>query len=249
MYVDSYCERTAPGLWNEPANAVSNLAFLVAAAVLIGLMGADRRGAPRSVWLLPVLLAVVGVCSLSFHTFATTATAALDTLSILAFILTAVVVLVHWMWRVRWRWAWPAAPAYLVAAVGVNAALLFAGGERATVGGYLPALLGLVGFGVAIRYTAPPAAAGAGRRLLLAGAIFAVSLTLRTLDGPLCGGFHLGTHFLWHVLNATVLFLVGLAVLRRWQDLGSGTVVEGVAEADGEDEQPVGGVLDRDDEQ
>lgn len=167
-------------------------------------------------WLLPVLLGVVGVCSLSFHTFATRATAALDTLSILAFILAAVVVLVHWMWRVRWRWAWPAAPVYLLVALGVNAALLLAGGERATVGGYLPALLGLLGFGVAIRWTAPDAA-GSGRRLLLAAAVFVVSLTLRTVDGPLCGAFPLGTHFLWHCLNATVLFLVGLTVIRRWQ--------------------------------
>jgi hypothetical protein len=216
LYIDSYCERTAPGLWNEPANAVSNVAFLIAAAVLIRLLAAGPRRAPVSVWLLPVLLGVVGGCSLSFHTFATTATAALDTLSILAFILTAVVLLVHWMWRVRWRWAWPAAPAYLVAALGVNAALLLAG-ERATVGGYLPALLGLVGFGVAVRYTAPPDAAGAGRRLLLAGAVFAVSLTLRTADGAVCGGFPVGTHFLWHLLNAVVLYLVGLAVVRRWQ--------------------------------
>ncbi|GAB3855775.1 ceramidase domain-containing protein [Dactylosporangium cerinum] len=159
MYVDSYCERTAPGLWNEPANAVSNLAFLVAAGLLIQLMGAGRRHAPRSVWLLPVLLGVVGVCSLSFHTFATTATAALDTLSILAFILTAVVVLVHWMWRVRWRLAWAVAPAYPVAAIGVNAALFAAGGS---FGGYVPALLGLVGFGVAIRSTARGAAGRAG---------------------------------------------------------------------------------------
>ncbi|MFC5007760.1 hypothetical protein ACFPIJ_59380 [Dactylosporangium cerinum] len=213
MYVDSYCERTAPGLWNEPANAVSNLAFLVAAGLLIQLMGAGRRHAPRSVWLLPVLLGVVGVCSLSFHTFATTATAALDTLSILAFILTAVVVLVHWMWRVRWRLAWAAAPAYPVAAIGVNAALFAAGGS---FGGYVPALLGLVGFGVAIRSTAR-GAAGEGRLLLLAGAVFAASLTLRTVDGSVCGAFLGGTHFLWHCLNAVVLCLVGLAVIRRWQ--------------------------------
>ena len=212
-----YCERTGPGLWDEPANAVSNVAFLVAAAVLIRLLATGPRRAPVSAWLLPVLLGVVGVCSLSFHTFATTATAALDTLSILAFILTAVVVLVHGMWRVRWRWAWTAAPAYLVAALGVNAALFAAGGARATLGGYLPALLGLLGLGAAIRWTAP-GAAPAGRRLLLAGAVFAVSLTLRTLDGPLCGGFPVGTHFLWHILNAVVLWLVGSAVVRRWQE-------------------------------
>ncbi|GAA3191701.1 hypothetical protein ACFO1B_41140 [Dactylosporangium siamense] len=217
MYVDSYCERTAPGLWNEPANAVSNLAFLVAAGLLVWRLAATARSggprAPGSVWLLPVLLGVVGGCSLSFHTFATTATAALDTLSILAFILTAVVVLVHWMWRVPWRRAWVAAPAYLVAAVGVNAALFAAGGA---FGGYVPALLGLAGFGIAIRSTVP-GAAGEGGLLLLAAAVFAASLTLRTVDGSVCGAFPVGTHFLWHCLNAVVLYMVGLAVIRRWR--------------------------------
>ena len=46
------------------------------------------------------------------------------------------------------------------------------------------------------------------RRLALAGAAFAVSLTMRSLDGPLCGVFPLGTHWLWHLLNALVLYLL-----------------------------------------
>jgi hypothetical protein len=33
-YVDGYCERVAPGLWGEPLNAVSNIAFLVAAVAV-----------------------------------------------------------------------------------------------------------------------------------------------------------------------------------------------------------------------
>lgn len=47
--------------------------------------------------------------------------------------------------------------------------------------------------------------------------MFAVPLALRTADLPLCAAAPVGTHFLWHVLNAVVLFLVGYAVLRRWQ--------------------------------
>jgi hypothetical protein len=31
--IDLYCERTAPGLLNEPLNAISNLAFFAAAIV------------------------------------------------------------------------------------------------------------------------------------------------------------------------------------------------------------------------
>ena len=46
--------------------------------------------------------------------------------------------------------------------------------------------------------------------------MFAVSLVLRTLDGPLCDQVSVGTHFLWHCANAVVLFIVSYAVVRRW---------------------------------
>lgn len=207
--VNGYCERTGPGLWAEPFNAVSNLAFLAACGLLLYLLARRYRGAPASVWLLPLLLGVVGLCSLAFHTFATPLTGALDSLSILAFVLTGVVVVVHWVWRVRWRWARLAAPAFLAFAVGLDVALVLLAGPRATLGGYLPALVGLVVIGAVRRY---------GWWLLSAGAVFAVSLTARTLDRPLCGAFPTGTHFIWHVLNAVVLFLVSYAVMRAWRE-------------------------------
>jgi hypothetical protein len=200
-----YCERTGPGLWGEPFNAVSNLAFLLAAGLLLRLV--IRQRAPFSVVLLPVLLGVVGLCSLSFHTFANTFTGALDSLSILVFVLVAVVVIVHGMWSVPWRFAWLAAPAFLVLAVAFDLPLM------GLLGGYLPALVGLVGIGAALWWT--PGLRRYGNLLLLAGAVFAVSLTARTVDRPLCTVVPIGTHWIWHCLNAGVLFLVGYAVLRR----------------------------------
>ena len=49
--------------------------------------------------------------------------------------------------------------------------------------------------------------------LLWAAAIFAVSITLRSLDLALCDkvlieGRKVGTHFAWHMLNALTLFLL-----------------------------------------
>lgn len=68
----SYCERTGPGLWAEPLNAVSNLAFVVAAVVVLRrLRRIAAPAAPVSVVVLLVgLLPVIGVGSFIFHTVA-----------------------------------------------------------------------------------------------------------------------------------------------------------------------------------
>jgi hypothetical protein len=49
-----------------------------------------------------------------------------------------------------------------------------------------------------------PARRGVG----LAAVIFAGSLALRTADFAVCDAFPLGTHFIWHVLNAMVLYVL-----------------------------------------
>jgi hypothetical protein len=46
------------------------------------------------------------------------------------------------------------------------------------------------------------------RWIVLAAILFAVSLVFRTIDRAVCGHFPLGTHFIWHVLNAAVLFIL-----------------------------------------
>lgn len=216
-HVDNYCERVGPGLWGEPVNALTNVAFLIASGLLFWLLSRQSRRVPVGVWLLPVATAAVGLCSLAFHTFATRFTGLLDTLSIVVFIAIAAVVAVRLIWDVPWKWAWLAAPGYLAFTLGFTTALATVGGVRTVVGGYLSALVVLVGFGLAVRLTAPAASRRFGALLLWAAALFAVSLTLRTLDGPLCDALPIGTHFLWHCLNATVMFLVSYTVIRCWQ--------------------------------
>src|SRR5262245_34172465 len=85
MHVDLYCERDSPGIWGEPLNAVSNVAFLLASAILITSLARQRPRPPVSVWVLPVLLGVVGLCSLSFHMLANQVTEVLDGGSIALF--------------------------------------------------------------------------------------------------------------------------------------------------------------------
>lgn len=43
---------------------------------------------------------------------------------------------------------------------------------------------------------------------LVAAGLFVVSLIFRIIDLDVCARFPIGTHFLWHVLNAAVLYTV-----------------------------------------
>lgn len=195
--MDGYCERLGPGLFAEPLNAVSNLAFLVAAVAVF--VFARRTSVHGQV--LAVLIGLVFLGSTAFHTTATGWGAAADTGFIAVFLLYYVVLAAHVFFGVPWRLAWLAAPSFLVLAVAASAV---AGG----VGMYASALVVLVGFAV-LRPR--------GRWFAAAAVVFAVSLTLRTLDEPLCAAVPVGTHFLWHVLNAVTLFLVSVAAVRLHQ--------------------------------
>jgi hypothetical protein len=66
---------------------------------------------------------------------------------------------------------------------------------------YVPALLALA---VVAGAAQGPARRGLGAAVML----FTVSLALRSVDLAVCDAFPLGTHFVWHVLNAAVLYLL-----------------------------------------
>ena len=78
--VNGYCERLGPGLLAEPANAVTNVAFIAAALWL----WPKTRGVERT---LCALLFAIGVGSGLFHTYATVWAGLADTLPILLYIL------------------------------------------------------------------------------------------------------------------------------------------------------------------
>ena len=53
-------------------------------------------------------------------------------------------------------------------------------------------------------------------RLAGAGALFVLALVFRSIDQAMCPTFPYGTHFLWHLLNAVVLYLLlRAAILAR----------------------------------
>jgi ceramidase len=203
-YVDLYCERLAPGLFGEPLNALSNAAFFIAAWLLA--RDARRLGALRpEVIVLVALIALVGIGSTTFHMVATTAAQWFDVVPILLFQLAFL-----WIYSRRvMRWT-PLASGVLVAAF--FAVCFYARQFVQPLNGslaYAPAFVAVFALGIDHRLRER----GERPWLLMAAGMFAVSLTLRTIDIAACDRWPIGTHFCWHLLNGVVVYLCGRSLL------------------------------------
>jgi hypothetical protein len=193
--VDGYCERTGPEYWSEPVNALTNIAFLIAAAV----MWPRVRGMVTG-QVLCAILAAIGVGSWLFHTHANPLTGVMDVTPIVAFILAYVFVATRdFLGQPGWA-AGLAAAAFVPYAAAVTPlfrALPFFGVSAF----YWPVPVLILAYAWLLRARAPATARG-----LAGGAgILVVSLAFRTADMAVCGAFPLGTHFLWHILNGVML--------------------------------------------
>lgn len=193
--LDGYCERLGPGLWAEPLNLLTNAAFVIAA------VWCWRRS--RGLWLpraLSALLFVIGIGSALFHSFATVWASTADVVPIGIFILAYVFAANRVFWRLS---PWVSA----LGAVGfvpwamlltpVFAALPFF--EISAFYWPVPLLIAIYALLLWRRWPM------VGRGMAAGTALLCLSLAFRSLDETLCAGWPIGTHFLWHVLNAVML--------------------------------------------
>ena len=214
-----YCERLGPGLWAEPLNAVSNAAFFIAAAVaFFHWRLASSRDTPA---LLLILVTVaIGVGSTIFHTVATRGAILLDIIPIAIFIAGYLVL----VWRRYLKFGLMSAIAALVIFEVISFTL-----PSVTPPGflnrsvpYLPALLMLIVIAALVqgktRANSPEAATS--QWLWIAAGLFTASFFLRSIDIAVCRFFPLGTHFIWHCLNAAVLYVLLRAAI-EWPRRGA----------------------------
>lgn len=222
-----YCERGLdPTFWAEPVNALSNVAFPVAALLawraLISMQSVPLPELRlRLLQGLIGLVAVVGLGSFTFHTHATRFTEAADVVPIGTFMLAAL-----WL-ALRWGLNWPIprvalALAVFMATTLATAALVHAAGcgqPIATARGlaalpvhclnggwtYVPTLMALIAVTTAVRTTAPSA-----RPWFWAASVaLAFGLTLRTLDLTLCPiPIFASTHAVWHLCAAASAYAI-----------------------------------------
>ncbi|GGE17136.1 Ceramidase [Gemmobacter megaterium] len=193
--VNSYCERTGPEYWSEPVNALTNLAFIVAAAIVWPRVAGRPTGQAMA-----VTLAVIGVGSWLFHTHANRLTGLMDVLPILGFILLYVFAATRDYLGAR-PWVAGVVTVAFVPYAALTVPLFSMIPGLGSSAGYAPVPVLIAAYAWVLRRRAPETARG----LTLGAALLVVSLTFRTLDMPVCGVLPLGTHFLWHILNAVML--------------------------------------------
>jgi hypothetical protein len=224
----AYCERAGdPAFWAEPFNAISNVAFLIAASAATVLLARQPdAGRRRLEWALVGLVAVIGIGSFLFHTTATRWASVADTAPIGIFMIGYLAYALRRYLQASYLGVGLALAVFLAAmrygsAIPCDPALLpvtAAAGRPCFNGslGYVPALAALLLIGVLLVVRRH----GAGPLVLGGGLLFALSLTLRTIDFEVCGataflGRARGTHALWHTLNALLLFLLLVAAIRH----------------------------------
>ncbi|MEZ5278152.1 MAG: ceramidase domain-containing protein [Opitutaceae bacterium] len=209
--IDLYCERTGPGLWAEPINAFTNLAFLVAAGFTT-LLAARRGALAFDIWILIGLTAAIGVGSGLFHTFATGWAQVLDVVPIL-------LLQIAFLW-IYGRRIIGMRPSRLFGTVVLLLAAALAGRQFPHLMNgsltYVPAFLLLLILGL---YHFRNARVERGI-LLLASGVSALSLFFRTIDLAVCPYIPMGTHFLWHLLNGLLVYLVMRGLMLNLADRG-----------------------------
>lgn len=219
--IRAYCERGDASFWAEPLNAVSNGAFLIAAAA--ALWRERREGPDPAARALAALVAIVGIGSFLFHTFAVRWSLFADVIPIALFIYAYFLLAMRRFFGLGTGAAIVVTLLFAGVSLGLEPALDAATGRSTAAltngsSGYAPAVLALVGVGAGLlrRQTCALGAARrqAGLALIAVAGVFTLSLAFRTADMAHCARLPLGTHFVWHILNATVLYGLIATALR-----------------------------------
>jgi len=249
-HVFLYCERgTNTALWAEPINTISNAGFFLAALMAWQLLlwrPREERSADH--YLLIALGFLIGFGSLAFHLYADEGTALADIVPIVLFMLVYLGFALNRFLGVPPGWTVLLAVGFalLVGAAmhvqcgdgGITFAVSAVADAKPCLNGsvgYLPALGALIVIGMLLveRHHR------AGPYVVWAAAIFAVSIVFRSVDLSFCDqvvidGRNVGTHFIWHLLNALVLFLL----LRASLEAGPVEAVPAVAQPKPEAPEP-----------
>lgn len=205
------CERHGPGLFAEPLNVITNVGFLIVAIAIYRFYHKHEDITGRWIWdihALTFLTFIIGVNSMIFHMMPTPFTELMDTVPIVMFIL---IFFLSVLFRIGRTSFFQAAVAF-IAFLGFSHMLVhqFPRALNDSIG-YLSSMIALIMIAVYLHLKARPSSS----HFMLAAIIGVTSLFCRAIDREVCDIFPLGTHFLWHILNAVLLYILLKQIIRN----------------------------------
>jgi len=205
------CERVGPGLLAEPLNVISNFGFILVAIAIYRYYHRHEDIGGRRIWdiqALTFLVFIIGVNSIVFHAYPNQTTELMDTVPIVLFILLYFVSVLFRIGRVNIFQAVVCSTAF----VGFSHILVhqFPHAMNDSIG-YLSSMIALIAIAVYLHLKARPSSS----HFMLAAVVGCTSLFCRVIDRDVCDVLPMGTHFLWHCLNALLLYILLKQIIRN----------------------------------
>ena len=200
--VNNYCERTDASFFSEPLNLVSNAAFLIAAWRLYDQYKGKQVSKQGNA--LIIMIFIIGIGSSTFHSLATVWANFADVIPICIFLFSYLAFFLNTQGGLSPRKTLLGLIAFGII-TGLAAFLadpIRSNGSQPYFGAWI-SLFGMACFSAgssnkpSVRWLMPSAVT-----------VLTVSIIFRTIDQKICPIWPLGTHFLWHILNAIVLYFV-----------------------------------------
>jgi hypothetical protein len=205
------CERTGMGLLEEPLNALSNFAFIYVAFAIYRFYRSHEDIQQHRIWdvqIMTLMILLIGINSILFHVYPTPVTELMDTIPIVIFILLYFVSVIFRIGKCN-------------VFQGIIASIAFLGFSHMLVAqfpralndsiGYLSSMIALIVIAVYLHLRARPSS----QYFMLAAIIGVVSLFARAIDREVCDMWPVGTHFIWHLCNATLLYILMKQIIRN----------------------------------
>lgn len=211
QHIYGLCERGHSGLWQEPLNVFSNLLFMYVAYKIYAYYSKHPDINGKRVWdihAMTFLVFAIGAFSSIFHMYPTIHTELMDIVPIVLFIN---LFFFSVLFRIGKCNIFQAFICY-VAFLGFTHMLvsMFPRGLNDSIG-YLSSMGSLIMIAIYLHLKARPSS----QHFLVAALIGVCSLFFRSVDNAVCEQFPMGTHFLWHTLNAILIYIVMKQIIRN----------------------------------
>jgi hypothetical protein len=209
-HIYGLCERAAPGILQEPLNTLTNLGFLIAAFFIYKLYRNNPDYEAKKLWdiyVLNILMVCIGIASISFHTAPSYYTEIADTAFIVIFI---VVYFTSAMFRIINLKKYPVLICMMAFVFTTKALVSYFPNALNDSVAYLSSMAAIIFIAFYLNLKRRAAATA----FMMASIIGCVSLFFRVVDKEVCDVVPTGTHFLWHIFNSILIYILMKQLLR-----------------------------------